>query len=220
MYIPNHFREEDRDTLVAFMRANSFAILVTTLDGAPFATHLPLVIDASDDVLVLKGHVAKANPQWRSFANTKAPLTHPLPLGEGSEVEAALAIFHGPHAYVSPANYESKQSVPTWNYIAVHAYGMPRLVATEEAKTDMLEAMIAQYDSAYQDQWHELSDKYKDGMLNGIVAFEIEVTRLEGKAKLSQNRPEGDQQRVIESLSASEDLVVAGIAQAMAARRK
>lgn len=196
MYIPNHFREDDRDKLIAFVRENSFAILVTQHAGAPFATHLPLVIEANDNNAVLKGHLAKANPQWHSFAPT----------------DEALVIFHGPHAYISPAHYESRQSVPTWNYIAVHAYGVPRIVETKEA---MLDAMMAQYEPAQLAQWHEQTEKYKAGMLAGIVAFEMDVTRLEGKYKLSQNRPEGDQQRVIESLSRSDDPTIAGIASHM-----
>jgi transcriptional regulator len=233
MYIPNHFREDDRDKLLAFMRANSFAILVThpsTLrqvpdpqssflgqrnedlgtqgsgSGAPFATHLPLVVEADESKVMLKGHVAKANPQWQGFET-------PLPTGEGMgvghAVNEALVIFHGPHAYISPAHYESRQSVPTWNYIAVHAYGVPRIVETKEA---MLDAMIAQYEPAHLEQWHGQSEKYKAGMLAGIVAFEIDVTRLEGKYKLSQNRPEGDRQRVIASLGESDDPTISGIA--------
>ena len=228
MYIPNHFRNQDRKDLIAFMRANSFAILVTQRDRAPFATHLPLVIKATDDVIVLRGHVAKANPHWQSFMDAEAATpstslpTETSRLGEEApEVPLAevdsLVIFHGPHAYISPAHYETKQNVPTWNYIAVHAYGVPRIV---EAKTEMLEAMIEQYDVAYQDQWHALSGNYKVGMLNGIVAFEIAVSRLEGKAKISQNRPEGDQLRVAEALGQSTDPSVVGIAQAMSERRR
>lgn len=208
MYIPNHFREADRDKLLAFMRENSFAILVTQYAGAPFATHLPLVIEAEADNVVLKGHVAKANPQWQGFVFDNIALTQPLSKGEGSE-SGALVIFHGPHAYISPAHYENKQSVPTWNYIAVHAYGVPRIVDAKEA---MLDAMMAQYEPAQLEQWHGQSEKYKAGMLAGIVAFEIVVTRLEGKTKLSQNRPEGDRRRVIESLSQSADPTIKGVA--------
>jgi transcriptional regulator len=219
MYIPNHFRQDDRDKLVAFMRANSFAILVTSPDGAPFATHLPLVVDVIDGRIVLKGHVAKANPQWKSFVATETvtdtPHPQPLPLGEGGET--SLVIFHGPHAYVSPANYENPQSVPTWNYIAVHAYGMPRIVETKEA---LLAELIAQYEPAHQQQWDSQTEKYKHGMLTGIVAFEIDVARLEGKYKLSQNRPEGDQRRVAEALSRNDDPAAVATAQAMMERRK
>jgi transcriptional regulator len=227
MYIPNHFREEDRDKLVAFMRANSFGILITQHDGAPFATHLPLVVDDSSEAIVIRGHVAKANPQWHGFANQPTPNPsrqaggeHPIPLpfgerlGERSVLDA-LVIFHGPHAYVSPTFYDNPQSVPTWNYIAVHAYGAPYIVNTTEAKESMLAELIAQYEAAHQQQWAAQTEKYRQGMLNGIIAFEIEVTRLEGKYKLSQNRPEGDQQRVAAALAHSKDPTVNGIAEAM-----
>lgn len=214
MYIPNHFREDDRDKLLAFMRENSFAILVTQHAGSPFATHLPLVIEANEDTLVLKGHVARANPQWHDFtAATSMEMSSPPPAPpqRGGEHEA-LVIFHGPHAYISPAHYESRQSVPTWNYIAVHAYGVPRIVETKEA---MLEAMMTQYEPAQLAQWRAQDEKYKTGMLAGIVAFEIDVARLEGKTKLSQNRPEGDRRRVMESLSQSDDPTINGIANHM-----
>jgi transcriptional regulator len=230
MFIPNHFRQDDRYKLLAFMRENSFAILVTLHAGAPFATHLPLVIEADEDKVVLKGHLAKANPQWQGFSGTQVSSeTPPLPAspqgGEGSETHLlgnqragagsaleALVIFHGPHAYISPANYESRQSVPTWNYIAVHAYGVPRIVETKEA---MLDAMIAQYEPAHLEQWHEQTEKFKAGMLAGIVAFEIDVMRLQGKYKLSQNRPEDDRRRIVESLSQSDDPTISGIASHM-----
>jgi transcriptional regulator len=108
MYIPHAFREENVETLVEFMRANSFATLVSVLDGAPFATHLPLLADWQDGEVMVSGHLARPNAQWRAF-------------GEGE----SLAIFTGPHAYISPSLYEKRESVPTWNYIAVHAYGRP-----------------------------------------------------------------------------------------------
>ncbi len=131
-------------------------------------------------------------------------------------VTEALVIFHGPHAYISPAHYESRQSVPTWNYIAVHAYGVPRIVETKEA---MLDAMIAQHEPAHLQQWHGQTEQYKAGMLAGIVAFEIDVARLEGKYKLSQNRPEGDRRQVMESLGQSGDPVITGVVKAMMERR-
>jgi transcriptional regulator len=107
--------------------------------------------------------------------------------------------------------------VPTWNYIAVHAYGMPRIVETKEA---LLAELIAQYEPAHQQQWDSQTEKYKHGMLTGIVAFEIDVARLEGKYKLSQNRPEGDQRRVAEALSRNDDPAAVATAQAMMERRK
>ena len=191
MYIPHAYRYDDHDELVAFMRTNSFATLVSVLDGVPIASHVPLVVHADGEQVTLSGHVAKGNPHWQAFAQ-----------GE------TLAIFAGPHAFVSPSLYDKRESVPTWNYIAVHAYGTPRTVtvADEIATVErMLNNMIANYEPSYQAQWDELSQKYRDGMMNGIVAFEMVVTRLEGKAKLSQNRPHADQQRVAAALLASDD---------------
>src|SRR5690348_15638664 len=106
MYIPRAFRQEDLQELLAFMRANSFITLVSVLDGAPFASHVPVVVQREADAITLHGHLAKANPHWKAF-------------GQGE----SLAIFTGPHAYISPAHYEQHESVPTWNYIAVHAAG-------------------------------------------------------------------------------------------------
>ncbi|HWQ13853.1 MAG TPA: FMN-binding negative transcriptional regulator [Roseiflexaceae bacterium] len=186
MYIPNAFREEDAEQLVAFMRAHSFITLVSVLEGAPFASHIPVALAVRDGQVVLSGHVARANPHWRAF-------------GAGE----SLAIFGGPHAYVSPALYERRESVPTWNYIAVHAYGVPRPVSFAESPAAVeraLAELIATYDAAYQAHWESLPQKFRDGMMQGVVAFEMAVTRLEGKYKLSQNRSEADQRRVAEAL--------------------
>jgi transcriptional regulator len=207
MYIPNAYREDNLETLVAFMRAHSFATLLSVIEGAPFATHLPLVIRLEADSqgagsqVLLTGHLAKANPQWRS-----------LEQGE------ALVIFGGPHAYISPALYEKRESVPTWNYIAVHAYGQVRLRPTDQAAAEvrrMLEEMIETFDANYLAQWGELSDKFRDGLMQGIVAFEMRVTRLEGKYKLSQNRSLVDQHTVAHALLQSTDPLAAEIGAAM-----
>ena len=117
MYIPEFNRQEDRAATVAFMRANPFAILITTAEGVPFATHLPLLIDETGDQIVVQGHMARANAHWKSM----------------NESEESLVIFHGPHAYISPSLYEIRESVPTWNYAAVHVYGQPTLFSDEEA---------------------------------------------------------------------------------------
>ena len=191
MYTPNAFKLDDFDAIVDFMRGNSFATLVSTLDGAPFATHLPLVVRAAAGAVTLVGHLAKANPHWKAFAGGDS-----------------LAIFSGPHAYVSPTLYEERQSVPTWNYIAVHAYGVPQPLsanATRAALEGAMEEMIAAYEPSYQAQWDSLSERYREGMLRGVVGFTIAVTRLEGKAKLSQNRSAVDQHSVAEALRASDD---------------
>jgi transcriptional regulator len=203
MYIPNAFREENVERLVAFMRAHSFATLVSVLDGSPFASHVPIVVRRQEGILQLVGHLAKPNPHWKAF-------------GAGE----SLAIFTGPHAYVSPSLYEKRESVPTWNYIAVHAYGVPHILTladSRRAMEEMLAAMIATYDPSYSTQWDEQSDKYREGMMNGIVGFEMAVTRLEGKVKLSQNRSQTDQRTVAQSLVQSTDPAIAGVGRAMQA---
>ena len=201
MYIPKAFQNHDSAELIAFMRANSFATLVSILDGAPFASHIPLIMEVDGESLKLTGHLAKANPHAQAFGN-----------GE------TLAIFTGPHAYISPALYEKQESVPTWNYIAVHAYGSPviRLLDdSPQAMEVMLSTMINTYDAGYHAQWEGLSPRYREGMMQGIVAFEMIVTRLEGKYKLSQNRSHADQMAVAHALSHSSDPAVCEIGAAM-----
>jgi transcriptional regulator len=183
------------------MRGHSFATLVSVLDGTPFASHIPVVVRQDGGAVRLLGHLARANPQWRAFGN-----------GE------TLAIFTGPHAYVSPSLYEKRESVPTWNYIAVHAYGIPRILALEDSRQaleGMLEAMIESYDPSYRRQWDELSEKFREGMLTGIVGFEVTVTRLEGKFKLSQNRGIADQKSVAHSLLLNTDPTIYQVGEAM-----
>ena len=201
MYVPHAFRENDVEKLVGFMRAHSFATLVSVLEGVPFASHIPLVVRWREGVVQLLGHVAKANPHWKA-------------VGDGE----SLAIFTGPHAYISPSLYEKRESVPTWNYIAVHAYGVPRILTLADLRellTEMLDAIIDTYDPAYRDQWNEQSDRFREGMLNGIVGFVMTVTRLEGKYKLSQNRSSADQRTVAHALLQSADPTIAGVGEAM-----
>ncbi len=191
MYIPRAFRVENLDELVAFMQAHSFITLVSILDGVPFASHVPVVVRRTGDAVTLHGHLARANPHWHAFA-----------AGE------SLAIFTGPHAYVSPSHYEQRESVPTWNYIAVHAAGpVQALHAADDPQALEAEvrAVIHAYEGAYEQQWDSLSQRYRAGMLQGIVGFILTVTRLEGKAKLSQNRSPADQHRVAGALLTSDD---------------
>ena len=199
MYIPEFNREEDRATILAFMRANPFAVLVSNVEGVPFATHLPLLIDDADDQIVIQGHMAKANAHWKSM----------------KEGEESLIIFHGPHAYISPSLYESRESVPTWNYAAVHVYGEPTLFTDEESLRATLHRMIDTFESSYMTQWSELSEEYRSRMMKHIVGFNIKVKRLEGKFKLSQNRTKGEQARVIQCLNQSQDSNISGVAQLM-----
>jgi transcriptional regulator len=199
MYIPEFNRVEDLATAIAFMRANPFAILVSTAETGPFATHLPLLIDDSARPTVLRGHFAKANPHWRSLE---------------SQPES-LVIFHGPHAYISPTLYEIRESVPTWNYAAVHVYGNARIIQDEAETTRVLEDLIAQFDLGYRAQWDSLTDKYRTRMQRHIVAFEIAATRIETKFKLSQNRTRMEQENVIRALESSSDSNSAGVSALM-----
>ncbi len=191
MYIPKHFREDDLKTLHDLMRAYSFATLITQQEGVPFATHLPFILDTQQGPYgTLLAHMARANPQWRDFSSQRE----------------ALVIFQGPHAYVSPSWYEVELSVPTWNYAAVHAYGIPRLVEDQAEVYELLKILIETHESQFENPWlFQLPDDYLQKMMRGIVAFEIEITRLEGKFKLSQNRTESERENVIASLQASQD---------------
>jgi transcriptional regulator len=141
--------------------------------------------------------MARANPQWRHFA-------------DGQE---ALVIFQGPHAYISPSWYTDHQSVPTWNYAVVHAYGMPRLLEDVETRA-LLQSLVETFEAPLEPPWRldSLPEENITRMLRGIVGFEIEIARLEGKLKLNQNRPEVDQERVVEVLEASGDPNDAGVA--------
>ncbi len=201
MYIPNANRVDDQAQLLAFMQAYSFATLVSHVEGQIFASHLPLTIVATDERIALHGHLAKANPQWQELATQ-------------SEV---LVIFQGPHAYISPQHYAKHESVPTWNYIAVHAYGAAQLVTDEQGKLAALAGLIAATEASYQQHWNSLPAHFQQGMLNGIVAFTIAINRLEGKYKLSQNRPEGDQERVATALARHPDGAAQAVGMAMQA---
>ena len=189
MYIPKHFREDDLETLHKLMQEYSFAALITQHESMPFATHLPFILDAQRGPYgTLLAHMARANPQWHDF----------------NDKQEVLVIFQGPHAYVSPSWYEVELSVPTWNYAAVHAYGIPRLLAGSEELYRLLKILIETHEAQFENPWpFQLPDDYLQKMMRGIVAFEIEITRLEGKFKLSQNRTESERENVIAALQES-----------------
>jgi transcriptional regulator len=202
VYIPEHFRVRDHATAVAFMHANPFVILVSSgppEDTAPFASHLPVSVHEANDQLTIRGHFAKANPHWRYL----------------EQQPQCLTIFHGAHAYISPSLYTARESVPTWNYGAVHVYGNVRLFSTPDQLQGMLHELMGIFEPAYAQQWAELNEAYRERMLSHIVGFEIAVTRIEAKLKLSQNRPKEDQQNVIAALGEAEDTVISGVADLM-----
>jgi transcriptional regulator len=197
VYIPRHFAVEDRETLNRVMRENSFATLITSGHEGPFATHIPLIVEG--DAII--GHMAKANPHWKSF-----------------DGRTALAIFQGPHAYVSPRIYVTTPNVPTWNYVTVHAYGKPQLIESPTESADILYKSMALYDPAMQldDAFHD----YLQKQLLGIVAFRIPIDRLEGKFKLNQNKKPEDRNAVISAFSVSPSVDELKVAEAMTAHYK
>jgi transcriptional regulator len=199
VYVPEHFRANDHADAIAFMGRNPFAILVSSTDDGPFATHLPVFVSATGEHLLIRGHVAKANPHWRYLE------------GQAS----CLMIFHGPHAYVSASNYVTRENVPTWNYGAVHVYGKARVFKSPEDLQGVLHQLIGTFEAAYADQWASLSETYRERMLSHIVGFEIAVTKIEAKFKLSQNRTKEEQSNVISSLEKAEDTAIAGVSRLM-----
>jgi transcriptional regulator len=188
MYIPHFNAFTDGQEIIAFMRRYSFATIVTAVNGVPEATHLPFLVKEENGEVYLLSHFAKANPQSAQIINN-----------------TSLVIFTEPHAYISPQNYEKEENVPTWNYIAVHAYGKAVILEGEHKKSELLKHTIEYYDAGYLQQWDNLTDQYKSKMMKGIVAFEIEVTDLQAKNKLSQNRSEIEKENIIHSLGQSSD---------------
>jgi transcriptional regulator len=204
VYIPKWFRETDQAALHDLMRANSFATLISQHDGAPYASHVPMLLQADAGPHgTLVGHMARANPQWRDF----------------DPAQEVLTIFQGPHAYVSPSWYETELSVPTWNYAVVHAYGTPCVIEDHTALYDILKTTVAMYEAPFEQPWpFDLPEDFVDKMMRAIVGFAIPITRLEGKYKLSQNRPLEDQQRVVEALYQQGDELSTGTAALMRPR--
>ena len=203
MYRPGHYDIDDTSALHQLMREESFALLVTAPNGVPTANHLPLFLDTeSGGPARLLGHMAKANPQWREF---------------DGETEA-MVMFWGPHAYVSPTWYVSEKMVPTWNYVTVHAHGTPRVLSSTEDKTDVLTRLIDVYESEATGPWSmdRLPDEFIEKMLNGIVAFEMPIDRLEGKFKLNQKNSAADRDGVIKGLRGSGDPESLEVARLMA----
>lgn len=188
MYTPKFFVEDDEEKILAFMREFNFATVVTAADDLPTATHLPFIVEKRGDCkVILAAHMAKANLQWESF-----------------ETSAALVIFQEPHAYVSPLLYEEMPNVPTWNYVAVHAYGRARIFEASE-NLALLEKQVEAFDPEYfQTEWRNLTAEYKTNLAKGVVAFEIEVADLQGKKKLNQNKPGRAAEKVIETFEKSE----------------
>jgi len=188
MYTPGRHKESDPKALLEFMKRYSFATIVTTGTDGPIATHVPFVVEEHNGSIRLLTHTARANDQWKDF--------------EGRRV---LVIFHEPHAYVSARFYDNKEDVPTWNYVAVHAYGTARIVSEREEIESLFLKTFDFYDPSFHEQWkNDLSDDYKEKLIARIVACEIDVTELQGKKKLSQNYSADEMRRISDALSGSE----------------
>ncbi|MFM1654597.1 FMN-binding negative transcriptional regulator [Brevibacillus sp. B_LB10_24] len=185
MYIPEHFKIKDLAAAYDVIQENSFSTLFSMHEGMPFVTHLPLLLNKEKSYLY--GHFARPNPQWKDI-----------------EHQTVLAVFHGPHCYISPSWYETNKAVPTWNYVAVHVYGEVELIEDEQELMDSLQEMVLKYeapDSLYRLQ--EVDADFLAGMSKGVQGFKIKISKIEGKAKLSQNQSLHRQELIINQLEQS-----------------
>lgn len=201
MYIPSAFNETDRDRLHEVIERNSFAALISQAEDAPVASHLPLLLDRHIGPHgQLIGHMARANPQWRHAAG-----------------QTVLAIFTGPHAYISPAWYETANAVPTWNYVAVHVTGRLRRVEDRSRLREIVRRTVEFHEAPRPQPWSldSAEPAFIENLLDSIVGFTIDIERIEGKWKLSQNHPPERRQRVIQALEAGETENAAAMAHLM-----
>ena len=186
MYIPDAFHESDPERLQSFMTENSFATLMSPAEAGPIATHLPLLLDGKAGPQgKLVGHMARANPHWREFESGRL----------------VLVIFHGPHEYISPDWQSSELALPTWNYAAVHVYARPALIEDSRRVRQVLDDLVETNESGRLTPWaNDLPEEFRSKMERAIVAFELSIERVEGKFKLSQNRPAADQKGALKGL--------------------
>ena len=185
MYLPTAFAEFDPAKLHDAIERHSFGLLVTQAGGRPFATHLPFLLERTAGPHgTLVGHLARANPQWHDLAG-----------------QTALAVFSGPHAYVSPTWYEAEQVVPTWNYVAVHASGRFQAVEDADALAELLQRMVGVYEQRLPRPWSfDAADPAVRRRLAQVVGFRIPIDRIEGKWKLNQNHPAERRRNVVRAL--------------------
>ncbi|MBO8156819.1 MAG: FMN-binding negative transcriptional regulator [Bacillaceae bacterium] len=190
MYIPKYFKVTDFDEIRDFMKRNSFGTIVTAQQGKPIATHLPLELHKRGDDYYITGHMAYANPQWRTFENNH---------------EHVLVIYQGPHAYISSSWYQS-ENVPTWNYQSVHVYGTASIMNEQELQED-LALLLKKYEQHRKNPvlWENLSSQTKK-QIKGVVGFKIKVQEVQAAYKLSQNRNQEDYYNIIDKLYEEGDL--------------
>lgn len=198
MYIPKDFEQNEKQKSIAFMQAYNFAVIISVKNNLPIATHLPFIVEERNDTIVLISHLSKANEQWKTFND-----------------DEILVVFSEPHAYISPTLYEKQQNVPTWNYVAVHAYGIINIFKSDEEKLSVLYKQMQFQEANYIEQFNSLDKNYINGLLKGIVAFEMVVTKLESKAKLSQNKTKQERTNIKQHLMDSEDDVMKNLGKMM-----
>jgi len=204
MYIPKYFKVTNVDEIWDFVQTNSFGTIVTTEQGKPIATHLPMQLIKEGDTYYITGHMAYGNPQWRTFETC----------------QDVLVMFQGPHAYISSSWYE-EENVPTWNYQTVHVYGTASILDEEELKQD-LTMLLQKYEKHRKNPvlWDKLSPQLLEKQLKGIVGFKIKVQEIQAANKLSQNRNEEDYHNIVNKLYEEKDLNSQQMAQLMERKLK
>lgn len=204
VYLPPAFTETRREVLVAHIERFDFGMLVTHGTVGLIASQIPFLAEERDGKLFLQGHVARVNPQAADFDGKSE----------------AVAVFTGPHAYISPSWYEAGPAVPTWNYATVHAYGPARRVDDPDWLRGLVRRLSERHEAREPEPWRmqDLPEPYVQSMLKGIVGVELAVERLEGKFKLSQNRPAGDRPRIAAALDRRDDADSNAVAELMRQR--
>ena len=201
MYTSKLYREEDRAKIIEFMRQNEFAVVVSYDGGKPTASHLLVEVFEEGERIFINGHMSRVNPLWKTFERD----------------EKVLTIFHGSHTYISPTWY-NHVNVPTWNYQAVHVYGKTRIVEDYDEAYQILKRLVDRHEMVSHYKMETLPQDFVAKEIKGIVAFQIEVTRIEANYKLSQNRNDEDYRNIVAQLDAREDEMSHGVAEAMKAQ--
>lgn len=186
MYIPDHFSVSDENEIFRFIKSNSFGQLISNVDDRLFSSHIPFILNHDNTRLL--GHLAKNNPQWCDIEN-----------------QEILVTFQGPHDYISPS-WMQKPAVPTWNYQAVHVYGKAKVIADRENIKSIIENLTHFYESSFEQPW---KPKYKESITEFIIGIEIEISEIQCKYKLSQNRPKPDRQQIIDALKSNGSNILA-----------
>lgn len=188
MYIPEYYLQENSEEIISFMKEFSFATLISSNNDAPFVTHLPFLIEKTEKGLKLITHLAKANPHSAVLENKEA-----------------IIVFSGPHAYISATWYVNTRNVPTWNYTSVHVKGTTKLITEPNLLAELLDKTVSNYENGKTEHHQQLPSEYKVAMAKEVIGVEINVTSIEAKFKLSQNKPKEDILAVINHLETNSE---------------